>query len=84
MSKIKIQIKSVFGKVLFEYEKEYNTIKDTIEEAIKQNADLRSADLRWANLRSADLRSAKSIPFMPYSCPSDGSFILSAVKPTGL
>ena len=27
--KIKIQIKSVFGYVLFEYEKENNTIKET-------------------------------------------------------
>ena len=56
--KVKIQIKSVFGKVLFELEKESNTIKDTIVEAIKQGADLRSANLYGANLRSADLRSA--------------------------
>ena len=32
--KIKIEIKSVFGKVLFALEKENNTIKDTIEEAV--------------------------------------------------
>ena len=65
---IKIQIKSIFGKVLFEYEKENNTIKETVEKAIKENADLSyadlssadlsSANLRSANLRSADLRSA--------------------------
>ena len=29
--KIKIQIKSVFGKVLFELEKENNTIKETLK-----------------------------------------------------
>jgi hypothetical protein len=62
--KIKIQIKHYLtGSVLFEFEKENNTIKDTVTEAIKQKADLsfadlRSADLRSANLRSADLRSA--------------------------
>ncbi len=56
--KIKIQIKSIFGKVLFELEKENNTIKETLLEAIKQGANLESADLESANLRSADLRSA--------------------------
>ena len=58
MKKIKIQIKSVLGKVLFEYEKENNTIKKTLERAIVESADLRFADLRFANLRSANLRSA--------------------------
>ena len=32
---IKLQIKSVFGKVLFEYKKENNTIKKTLEESYK-------------------------------------------------
>ena len=87
--KVKIQIKSVFGKVLFELEKENNTIKDTIVEAIKQGADLRSADLygadlyganlcsanlRSANLYGADLRSA-DLGFIPINCPSDGAFV---------
>ena len=52
---IKIQIKSIFGNVLFEYEKENNTIKQTVLEAIKIGADLRFADLIGANLRFADL-----------------------------
>jgi len=56
--KTKIQINSVFGKLLFEFEKEDNTIKKTLVEAIRQRADLRSADLRSADLRSANLRSA--------------------------
>jgi hypothetical protein len=56
--KINIQIKSVLGKLLFEFEKEDNTIKETVLEAIKQSANLQSADLRSANLQSADLRSA--------------------------
>ena len=56
--KVKIQIKSVFGKLLFEFEKENNTIKDTLLVAIKQGADLRSANLYGANLYGADLRCA--------------------------
>ena len=66
--KTKIQIKSVFGNILFEYEKENNTIKDTLEEAIKGSANLSYANLSYtdlsyanlsiANLSSADLRSA--------------------------
>ena len=54
----KIEIKSVFGHVLFEFEKENNTVKDTLMEAIKGGADLRGADLHDANLSSADLRGA--------------------------
>ena len=60
---MKIEIKSIFGKLIFEYECENNTIKKTVEEAVRKNiplrsANLRSADLRSANLRSANLRSA--------------------------
>ena len=51
----KIEIKSVFGSVLFELEKEDNTIKDTLIEAIKSSANLYDADLRGADLRTADL-----------------------------
>lgn len=43
--KIKIDIKSVFGNVLFSFEKENNTIKDTLVEANLRGADLRGADL---------------------------------------
>ena len=53
--KTKIQIKSVFGKVIFEFEKENNTFRDTVSEAIKSSADLSPADLRYADLGSADL-----------------------------
>ncbi len=54
--KTKIEIKSVFGKVLFEYDKEDNTIKDTLEKAINEGADLHGADLSEAKLYGADLR----------------------------
>lgn len=55
---ITIQIKSIFEKVLFEYTKENNNIKETLEEAINNNADLSNANLRYANLSNADLSNA--------------------------
>ena len=57
--KTKIQINSTFGKLLFEFEKENNSIRSTLIEAAKINADLGGADLSGANLRSADLRGAE-------------------------
>ena len=56
--KIKIKIKSVLGKVLFELEKENNTIKETLEQAIKENANLNNANLEYANLINANLEYA--------------------------
>ena len=41
--KIKIQIKSVLGDVLFELEKENNTLKHTLIEAVKDKYNLRDA-----------------------------------------
>ena len=61
MTKIKIEIKNRWtGKILFKYEKENNTIKDTVVEAVS---------------RGAYLRGAKEIPYIPLSCPSDGAFV---------
>ena len=59
--KTRIEIKSVGRSVLFEFEKENNTIKDTIIEAVKRDTDLSGAylsgaNLRYANLSGADLR----------------------------
>ena len=60
--KIKIEIKHwATGAVLFEFEKEGNTLRDTIVEANLRGADLRGADLRGANLYEADLYGAKNI-----------------------
>jgi len=63
--KTKIQIKTVFEKIIFEHESENNTIIETVNEYIIQelkkglrSADLRSADLSSADLRNADLRNA--------------------------
>ena len=86
MTLIKIEIKSRWtGNVLFQYEKENNTIKDTVIVAVKQGADLRGADLRGADLRGAylggadlrgaDLRGAKEVPYIPLACPSEGAFV---------
>ncbi|TWF38830.1 uncharacterized protein YjbI with pentapeptide repeats [Chitinophaga polysaccharea] len=55
---IKLQIKSILGSLIFECEKEDNTIAETLKEAIKSGANLSGADLSGADLRSADLRSA--------------------------
>ena len=56
---IKLQIKNRFtGSLIFEYESEKNTIKETLLEAIKSKADLRGANLREANLYGADLYGA--------------------------
>ena len=53
--KTKIQINSTFGKLLFEFEKENNSIRSTLIEAAKINADLSGANLSDANLSGANL-----------------------------
>ena len=56
--KTKIKIESIFGKLLFEHEAEDNTIKKTLEEAVKSGANLRGANLGGANLGDANLGDA--------------------------
>ena len=91
MEKVKIEIKNRWtGSILFEYEKEDNTIKDTVMEAVKNGAYLRGVNLGGANLGGADLvganlgganlvgvnlGGAKNVPFIPMACPTDGEFI---------
>jgi hypothetical protein len=58
---IKISIKNRFtGSIIFEYEKEDNTIKETLKEFIRQELEKgkSSANLSYADLSSADLSSA--------------------------
>jgi len=55
---MKIEIKSIFGAILFKYDCESNTMLKTLLKAISERADLRDADLRGANLSGADLRDA--------------------------
>jgi len=52
---VKIQIKSIFGKLLFELEKEDNTIKETVLKAIESRANLSGTDLSGTDLSGADL-----------------------------
>lgn len=59
MNKIKIQIKNRWtGSILFEYEKENNTIKDTVIEAVYSRANLSGANFSEADLSGATLRGA--------------------------
>jgi hypothetical protein len=55
---IKIEIKSIFGDVLFTHESVNNTIKETVEEAVKNNANLYNANLYNAYLKNANLENA--------------------------
>ena len=59
MSKVKIEIKNRWtGSVLFEYEKENNTLKETLEKAIEEGANLEGANLKGANLKGTNLKGA--------------------------
>ena len=55
---MKIQIKTILGKLLFEYDIENNSIRKTLKKAIKERAYLTGADLRGAYLTGAYLRDA--------------------------
>ena len=55
----RIRVNSIYKSVSYELTKENNTIKDTIEEAVRSGVNLRYADLEGADLRGADLRCAK-------------------------
>jgi len=49
-----IQIKSILGRILYTAETAED-VRQAVEEAVRNKANLRSADLGYANLRSADL-----------------------------
>ena len=55
---MKIEIKSIWGSILFEYDCENNSLLKTLLKAKSQDANLCDADLRGANLCDADLRGA--------------------------
>ena len=50
---LKIQIKSIYGSVLFEYEKENNTLRDTVIKAVKSGAYLSGANLSGVKIKKA-------------------------------
>ena len=56
--KTKIQIKTTLESLLFEFEKEDNSVKDTLIEAVKRGAYLGGANLVDAYLRGANLGDA--------------------------
>lgn len=56
--KTTIQIKTTSGNVLYEHTCEDNSIKKTVEEAVKNNVSLSEADLSRAYLYGADLSGA--------------------------
>jgi len=59
MNKVKFEIKNKWtGSVLFEYEKEDNTLKKTVEKAVKEGANLEGANLRGVNLKGVNLKEA--------------------------
>ncbi len=56
--KIKFQILSIFGSVLFEHESVDNTLKETVEKAVENRASLNGASLNGASLNGANLNGA--------------------------
>jgi hypothetical protein len=78
---VKIEIKNRWtGGVIYSHECEDNTIRKTVEQAVKDhaylsNAYLRSADLSNAYLSNADLDEDTKIGFVPFAYPSDGAFV---------
>ena len=48
--KTKLQIKSIFGKLLFEFETENNSMAKTIDKAVSVGANLQGANLEGARL----------------------------------
>ena len=72
-----MEIKKINGAII--YKANADNIKDAVEEAVMRGANLVGANLGCANLggadlRYADLRGARSIPYIPLACPSDGEF----------
>ena len=60
---MEITIKNTDGNIIFKYDCEDNTVKKTVEEAVRQKVDLfyvdfYGADLRFANLKGAHLNYA--------------------------
>ena len=83
-----IEIKSIYGQILFTHNCENNTILKTLLEAIKSyanlsganlsDADLGGANLSGANLSGVNLRGAgfkEDTAFFAMQCPTEGSFI---------
>ena len=78
---VKIQIKSIFGKVLFELERENNTIRETLEEAVRVDANLGGANLRDADLRYVKNKETATLPiFCKWNFGIKGNLIVIGCK----
>ena len=81
--RIKIEIKSFGGSILFTYNSEENTLKKTLQKAVNEGADLEGADLRGAYLEGAYLR-GMDLYKLPVSyvnqCSRDMLFIFQSLK----
>ena len=53
-----IEIKNIYGDVIFKHTAENNSIKITVEEAVKKNVNLFGADLNRVNFKGANLEGA--------------------------
>ena len=73
----KIEIKSVFGGLLFAYEAENATIKDAVEKAVKEKVDLMNSNLSYSDLRNSNLSGSKNKEnaFLPLFCKWSFSII---------
>ena len=71
-----LQIKTILGRLLFEHEKEDNSILKTLVNAVGQDANLQGADLRGANLQGADLQGAN----LPIYCKYNISIVDDKIK----
>ena len=79
----KIEIKSIFGGVLFTYTNENATIKDAVEQAVKEKVSLQYADLRCADLRGADF-SFSDLSFANFKLSDLSSANFSSADLTGV
>lgn len=55
---MKIEIRDIFGEIIFEHECENNSVMRTVDAAVDQIAYLSGANLSYANLSYANLRGA--------------------------
>ena len=84
---ITIEIKSIFGKLLFTHTSEKNTILETLLRADLRGADLEGANLLRANLRGANLEGAnlegaenKDLAYLPQICKWPHAIIGDKIK----
>lgn len=71
-----IEIKNIRGEILFKHDSD--SLKEAIEEAVKDKTDLRIADLRGANLRVANLRGAYLVEANLEGADLEGADLLGA------